>query len=637
MPWIYPPYTSLSAPEQQAIVRSYEQKFLDFDNDIIIYSALEVLRENGHTDINAIHVGQDTAGEEFELFMQLINKIPQDKRYTIFSLPTRQGRHSVAVVIDTQNHECHVIDSINQYYGEAVRQIQTAIDVGVLEGYSIVQPASRIIQQDDHWSCGIHSAANIVGIINGDIDLKTNKGVNRRSRAEVQTLLGIFSKAYEQISIQRSQNLDNPRLNVRQKRTLRYGLQGLDTTMFSSQIQNDINQLIAALREELPSGMLEAEVLQQRSLNAFLNEFRDRNPENALNGLVNTEEFTQTLPASLEENAELKEAVVTAYFSEQLNALQQSLQQSAGAASSSTPVVAEELTLETTITHSVNPISAPEQLESSGAASSSTPVVAEDFTLETAITRFVNPISDSEQRENVRHAIKYFEYMTQQNPRVFNEASCRAVASHAQPTLLACALLMLNSINEDDPNIQAIGALDNPMDFWHTQSIVDETEQTAELAHYPVSSSSSSNEPAAEPSSSSPADEELTQELKQFLSTLRKERNGLYVTEFWSSRTREEKEELKARFNAENQSPAASRPVNRASSGGLLEYVGSFFGLTSSSSSRAKESAITQRLDEKAQLMGFENSKALREALGPRVIQEMKQELEREYNQISPR
>ncbi|RUR19083.1 hypothetical protein ELY21_06045 [Legionella sp. km535] len=636
MPWIYQPYTSLSALEQQAIVRSYQQKFLDFDNDIIIYSALEVLRENGHTDINAIHVGQDTPGEDFELFMQLINKIPQDKRYTIFSLPTRQGRHSVAVVIDTQNHECHVVDSINQYYGEAVSQIQTAIDYGVLEGYRIVRPTSQIIQQDDQWSCGIHSSANIVGIITGDIDLKTNKGLNRRSSAEVQTLLGIFSKAYEQISIQRGQNLDNPRLNVRQKRTLRYGLQGLDTTMFSPQIQNDINQLIVALREELPSGMLEAEVLQQRSLNAFLNEFRDRNPENALNELVNTAEFAQTLPASLEENAELKEAVVTAYLSEQLNALQQSLQQSAGAASSSTPVVAEDLTLETTITHSVNPVSAPEQLESAGAASSSTPVVAEDFTLETAITRFVNPISDSEQRENVRHAIKYLEYMTQQNPRVFNEASCHALASHAQPTLLACALLMLNSVNEDDPNIQAISALDNPMDFWHTQSIVHETEQTAEPAHYPVSSSSS-NEPTAEPSSSSPADEELTLELKQFLSTLRNERNGLCVTEFWSSRTKEEREELRTRFNAENQSPAASRPVSRAPSGGLLDYVGSFFGLTSSSSSRAKESAITQRLDEKAQLMGFENSKALRVALGPRVLQEMKQELEREYNQMSPR
>ena len=604
MPWIYPPFTSLGQQEQQAVIRNYEQKFRDFDNDIIVNSALEVLRANGQTNINAIQVGPDRAGEDFGLFAQLVDKIPQDKRYTIFSLPTWQGRHSVAVVIDTQNREVHVIDSLNQVYPEATEQIQTAIDYEILSGYRIVKPASPVTQQSDSWSCGIHSAANIVGIITGDIDLKTNKGLGSRSDAEVQNLLGIFSKAYEEISVQRRNNLNDPRLNVRQKRTLRYGLQGLDTTTFSPQIQNDIRTLIDALVAEIPQGMTEAELRQQRSFNDFAQEFTQKNPGNVLNALLSTPDFIAILPANIEEIAAEKEIMITLYLSEQLH----NLQNAPAVASSSTPVI----------------------------ASSSTPVVAEpSFTLETALTRFANPITDGARRGDVRHAITYFAQMTQHNSNLFNEVSCQHIANHTDPTNLACALIMLGST--DDPKLQEIVALPYPMDyFFSNPSASSDTAQPAQSSSVPVISSSSQpsaspapQAPSVDSSSSSAPDERLTLELKQFISTLRSERGGLDTTAFWLTRTEEQRADLMRRFNAANQTPTTP-----PASG----ITGGFFDSSSQPVRRSElddfQDDLNDFLQEKAQIMGYK----AHEDMDDELLAEMTDEFfQQKSNQLYPR
>ncbi|MBL7480384.1 hypothetical protein [Legionella bononiensis] len=595
MPWIYPPFTSLDQHEQQAVIRNYERKFRDFDNDIIIYSALEVLRANGHTNVNAIKVGPDRAGDEFNLYMQLIGKIPQDKRYTIFSLPTLQGSHSVAVVIDTQNREVHVIDSLNQVYPEATGQIQTAIDEEILDGYRIVRPASPVTQQSDGWSCGIHSAANIVGIITGDIDLKTNKGLGPRSNAEVQNLLGIFSKAYGESSVQRQNNLNNPRLNVRQKRTLRYGLQGLDTSTLNPQIQNDIRTLIDALLVEFPQGMTEAELMQQRSFKDFAQEFTQSNPGNVLNSLLSTPEFIAILPANLEENAEEKEVVITLYLSEQLH----NLQNAPAVASSSTPVV----------------------------ASSSAPVVAGLLTLDAALTRFADPITDGGRRGDVRHAISYFAQMTQHNSNLFNEVSCQHIANHTDPTNLACALIMLGST--DDPKLQEIVALPYPMDyFFSNPSASSDTAQPAQSSSVPVISSSSQpsaspapQAPSVDSSSSSAPDERLTLELKQFISTLRSERGGLDSTAYWLTRTEEQRADLMRRFDAANQTPAI-----RPASG----FAGGFFGSSSQPARRSElddfQEELEEFLQEKVRLMGFDTIESARQTFGDEVFADMTEE-----------
>jgi hypothetical protein len=79
MPWTYPPFSSLGRAEKENTISQYRQKFLDFDNDIIVNSALEVLHANNITDVNTIQVGPERAGDDFELWSQLIGKVSDDK------------------------------------------------------------------------------------------------------------------------------------------------------------------------------------------------------------------------------------------------------------------------------------------------------------------------------------------------------------------------------------------------------------------------------------------------------------------------------------------------------------------------------------------------------------------------------
>lgn len=558
MPWTYPSFSSLQPAEKRAIVSRYEREFRDFDNDIIVNSALEVLRANGITDVNAIQVGPERVGEAFDLWLQLVDKVSNDKRYTILSLPTFGGRHSIAVVIDTQNRECHVIDSLNQFYSEARGQIQTAIDYGVLDGYRVIAPSSSVVQQNDSWSCGIHSAANMVGIITGDINLKTNAGISPRDATKVTELLGIFSKAYAEISVKRANELDNPRLNARQKRTVRYALEAIVDSGLDGKIKSDIGDLIEALSVEMDplQGITDAELRQQRPFAAFLNEFSEKKPGNTLVSLLNTADFAQNLPVTMQDNIEVKTTLIQDYLVMQLLARQ-------------------------------------EQVER-GVASSSSPVEAEVFNLETALTRFVTPITNVSRQKTVEHAMKYFNDMTIISPGQFNEIACGHIASHSDPIQLACALIKLGSV--EDPRFETIAALAKPINFWTPAvSQTNDDEFTVRGSSY---QSSSSSAPVKE--------KELTTEFIQFLSSIPKsERNGMQVRDYWSVCTPEEKKGLETRFTAENQRTAVSH-----SSSGVL----GFFGTTAQTSSRPatqEHVELLAYLQTNAQLFGFTSAKEL--------------------------
>lgn len=316
MPWQYEPYSRLDAGKKQQIIQEYRQKFLDFDNDIIVNSAVEVLQANGYNNFHSLQVGPERHGQNFELWLQLTGKIPNDKRYTIFSLPTHGGRHSVGVVIDTQAKECHVLDSQGITYAEAEQQLNEAIDFGGLANYNIIKPRSNKVQQSDSWSCGIHTAANLVGIVTGDINLKTGKGIQPRSAEEIDDLLGTFSKAYAEISVKRGAALDEPRLYARQKKALRLALEALITS--DEKIIADKNQLVTALRIECPPGLDEEELLKQRQFAIFFDEFNRANPDNLFIPLIQKDDFARLLPATMQDDVGQKEQEITAFFTEQL-------------------------------------------------------------------------------------------------------------------------------------------------------------------------------------------------------------------------------------------------------------------------------------------------------------------------------
>ncbi|CAM2929437.1 GNAT family N-acetyltransferase [Legionella worsleiensis] len=144
----------------------------------------------------------------------------------------------------------------------------------------------------------------------------------------------------------------------------------------------------------------------------------------------------------------------------------------------------------------------------------------------------------------------------------------------------------------------------------------------------PVATSSST--PVA--ASSSAPDAEITLELMQFLSTLRDERQGMIASDFWATRTPEQKNELLRRFEASNQPSAASR-----SSSGVSGYSGSFFGSSSQSTPRTTEEELADFLQEKVRLMGCDNLASAERELGQEFLADMTHEFFRSKSSPSSR
>lgn len=285
--------------EQQKLIKDYRKKFEDFDNHIIVNSAAEVLRHHNIDNFAFLQVGPDYPGNDFVLADQLRNRINKNIRYIFFSLPTLKGKHSVGVILDTEEKSCHLIDSLACRYQEAESQLQNAIDSDILPGYAIIKPPASIKQQNDNWSCGIHTAANIVGILAGDIDIKTRKGLQPRTAKEVNQLLGLFCKAYEESHKRYEKNMEEPRLRVRHKKILKSALEESLRLLQAMNViidDKDVQSLVDALSVECPIGMNDEEKSKQRSLKDFLTEFVAKNPDNSLLVLLEADHFFQSFP-----------------------------------------------------------------------------------------------------------------------------------------------------------------------------------------------------------------------------------------------------------------------------------------------------------------------------------------------------
>lgn len=186
--------------DDTALVRTVKnQPRTEMDNYSIAASAVEVLHARGLDNFYALLVGPDRPDGSFCLKDQLTSQFKVDKRYTFFALPT-EGKHAVTVVIDSERKECYVVDPMSHpaNYDEAIAQLRDAIGDGVLTGYTLIQPpAQQTAQQSDDLSCGIHTAANIVGIILGKINVATGEGLGMRTRTEVRALWELFAIANE--------------------------------------------------------------------------------------------------------------------------------------------------------------------------------------------------------------------------------------------------------------------------------------------------------------------------------------------------------------------------------------------------------------------------------------------------------
>lgn len=278
----YKPFDELNNEVQLKRGERYRKNLIDFDNSSIVNSASRVLNHLNIHNFIAIMVGPDRVGRNFSLANQLEEKnidfYKTEPRYVFFSLPTKLGEHSVAVVIDKKQKKVHIMDSLGEDYTEATKQISQCIEQGILGDYEITCASG--IQQKDKISCGVHSSANIIEVISGDIVPSEGYKLPERSEEEVIRLTGLLSTANDDEAADQQKNNKESVIAYRQKTSLKAVISKLKQT-------KDVREFLNALNKEIPP---ESE-FEQRPLHDFLKDFEHKFPHNALNAAFKKPQF----------------------------------------------------------------------------------------------------------------------------------------------------------------------------------------------------------------------------------------------------------------------------------------------------------------------------------------------------------
>lgn len=321
----YKPFEDLSQEERDKLLQNFLETFQTFDHDMVVVSAQQVLESKGINNIHALKVGSRRYGEGYifaEQLKQQMMTLAVKSGYVILSLPVNKEIHSVAVVIDVSRKQCFFIDSLAEFASEAFYKLKSATNPGeVLEGYEITGPAKKVIQQDEggresQWSCGIHSAANIVGIITGEINLRTTLGIYARSADEVLQLTAIFYKAYQDGCSKRAESLVPCQLALNEIKTLRLALSALIKTS-GGQALIDMETFLRELTATYPIDLSVEDFQYRTSFLAFLSAFKLNNPDNSLLPSLYNEDYRNHLPRSIQDDIDTKSRELFMYLQRQ--------------------------------------------------------------------------------------------------------------------------------------------------------------------------------------------------------------------------------------------------------------------------------------------------------------------------------
>jgi hypothetical protein len=326
-------WISLGKNEQQALLNKYNQKFRDFDNDIIVNSAAQTLVSLGvnRNKLRTLQVGPERRGQEWSLRdspqVMMLNQKDYETPYFILSIPTNGGAHSVAAVIDNTHKAIYYLDSLHpQGTAEAKKQLERAW----VPPYKIIDvPADqKKKQQDDNITCGIHSAANIVGIIRHlemkqgglpaktpstllasetNIDIENGKGIAPRSRDMVEQYKGVFCLAYSDYSTE----LEILKVHQRKKKTLQFAFQTILSTDFKANV--DLTILVNALKKDVKADDLDnhRQSIAGRTVSEFAAEFKSNYPQNPFIRFLEDSDILAALPADYaKDSVAEKEAIV---------------------------------------------------------------------------------------------------------------------------------------------------------------------------------------------------------------------------------------------------------------------------------------------------------------------------------------
>ncbi|STY30116.1 Uncharacterised protein [Legionella wadsworthii] len=286
MPIKYKPFDDLDREIQLKRGDAYIKRNINFDNSSIVNSASRVLRGLGLNNFTSIMVEPDVVGKNFNLSNQLEDKgidfSKSEPRYVFFSLPTKLGEHSVAIVIDREKKKVHIMDSLGEDYPEAIKQINQCIEDGILYGYDITCGSGT--QHKDKNIGGVHSSANIIELIIEDIVPTDGHQLPDRSEETVIRLTGLLSTANDDEAADRQKHDKESAIAFRQKNSL-------FSVLSKQKPSRDILEFLKELKKETPFGS----EFSQRPLSDFLKDFEKKFPNNKLNAEFKKPNFLEII------------------------------------------------------------------------------------------------------------------------------------------------------------------------------------------------------------------------------------------------------------------------------------------------------------------------------------------------------
>lgn len=335
---LFQEYCALDKAQKTNIIETYIKTnggICDFDNTIIARSALQALTslDLPREKMMGITVGPDYGKSQWSLADQLKTKlIPSDysqKDYIFFSIPTGVGTHSVPAVICKATKKIVCIDSMaSTYLDEACTQLRSAIrDIKELEGYTLVTPPKKYAaQQTQSWACGVHSAANIVGIVLNEeiqqgrrpdlrkqnvnvpgysflaetvIDVASGTGIKRQEKTPTLDYFGIFILAFNRYTQDHDKRQVPLRLLKNQYRDVARMIEKWAATpshpgyQFSQQL-NQAAKEVHAVHSAINEGR--SPLTTNRPLSEFVRDFTAKNPNDPINTLLGDPRFLATIP-----------------------------------------------------------------------------------------------------------------------------------------------------------------------------------------------------------------------------------------------------------------------------------------------------------------------------------------------------
>lgn len=261
----------------------YNKSFKSFHFQNMLDVALEVLIANGITNVTIstsdLMMNQKTRYQIFVYGVEApFKSVPFSSR--------KEYSHALAVVLDNETRSCYLINSLASVPIKEKTQLETMLSL--LPDYQVKMLTSTS-SLDADINAAQNTIANIISLINGDINLETGEGVFEAGQ-DYSEIANIFAHALATIN-KKISNEDELIRTFRVKKALITALYNFS----NMSIHQEVDSLCVAINEDIKLINREQDAWKQRMLPDFMRDFIEKNPENSVARMIGVN-FYDELP-----------------------------------------------------------------------------------------------------------------------------------------------------------------------------------------------------------------------------------------------------------------------------------------------------------------------------------------------------